>query len=53
MMAKVKFFREENQVALEQKVNNFIRNKRVINISYSIAELGYGYIHGCCVLYDD
>ncbi len=52
-MAKVKFFREDSQLKLEREVDNFIRNKRVINISYSIAELGYGYTHGCCVLYDE
>ena len=52
-MTKVKFFREESQLELEREVNNFIRNKRVVNVSYSIAELGYGYIYGCCVLYNE
>lgn len=53
MMTRVKFFQEESQLELEREVNDFISNKRVVNVSYSIAELGYGYIHGCCVLYDE
>lgn len=50
-MTKVKFFREECQDELEREVNNFIRNKRVINISYSTNSVGYSIYHYCCVTY--
>ena len=36
---------------LEQKVNNFIKNKNVVNVSYSVVECGNRYMHSCCVLY--
>ena len=52
-MIKVKFFREDTQTKPEREVNQFIKNKKIINISYSIAECGYGYIHGCCILYEN
>ena len=52
-MYKVKFFREETQVKLEIEVNDFIKNKKIINISYSMAQCGYGFYHGCCILYED
>ena len=51
-MTKVKFFSEQGSYALETKVNNFIRDKRVINISYSTNTVGYGIDHYCCVLYE-
>ena len=51
LMTKVKFFREEYQGELEREVNNFIRNKRVINISYSTNSVGYSIYHYCCVTY--
>ena len=50
-MAKVKFFKTDNAMELENRVNEFIQNKDVINISYTVAECGYGYILCCCVLY--
>ena len=50
-MAKVKFFKTNSAWGLEREVNEFIQNKNVINISYTVAECGYGYIHCCCVLY--
>ncbi len=50
-MTKVKLFREEGSYALETEVNNFIRDKRVINISYSTNTVGYSIYHYCCVLY--
>lgn len=52
-MIKVKFFGKNTQFDLEIEVNEFIKNKKIINISYSIAECGYGYIHGCCILYEN
>ena len=48
---KTKFFREDTSYELESKVNNFIYGKNVINVSYSVVPLGYGYTHCCCILY--
>lgn len=50
-MTKAKFFSAEGRYALETEVNKFIRDKRVINISYSTNTVGYGVDHFCCVLY--
>jgi hypothetical protein len=51
IMTKTKFFKTEYIWELEGEVNMFIQDKDVINISYTVAEGGYGYIHCCCVLY--
>ena len=48
---KTRFFKTEYMCDLEAEVNEFIKDKNVINISYTVAENGYGYIHCCCVLY--
>lgn len=50
-MTKTKFFKTENMWELEGEVNMFVRDKDVINISYTVAEYGYGCIYCCCVLY--
>ena len=36
---------------LQQKVNDFIKNKNVVNVSYSVVECGDRYMYSCCVLY--
>lgn len=51
-MLKVKMIDEKSTHDLEIKVNEFIKNKRVISISYAIAPCGYGYTHECCILYE-
>lgn len=51
-MLKTKFFREDLASELEREVNNFIKDKLVVNISYSVAPCRCGYIHCCCVLYN-
>lgn len=51
IMTKVKFFKTKDMLELESEVNMFIQYKDVINISYTVAECGYGYIHCCCILY--
>ena len=51
-MLKTVFFREDHLHELEDKVNEFIKDKIVVNISYSVAQCGYSYIHCCCVLYN-
>ena len=50
-MNKVKFFHVGTQVELEHEVNQFIKDKDVINISYSVNPSSYTYLHLCCVLY--
>ena len=50
-MTKTKFLKAERERELEVKVNEFIKNKDIINVSYTVTECGYGYIHCCCVLY--
>ena len=51
-MLKTVFFKEEDQFELADRVNEFIKDKVVINVSYSVASCVYGYIHCCCVLYN-
>ena len=52
-MAKIKIFDDTERYDLEQAVNNFIKNKRVINVSFSQREAGYQYRYFCCVCYED
>jgi hypothetical protein len=51
-MLKVKMMDDESIHDLEKKVNEFIKDKRVISISYAIAPCGYGYTRECCILYE-
>lgn len=51
-MLKTKFFKKDSASSLEYEVNEFIKDKLVVNISYSVTEHGYGHIHCCCVLYN-
>lgn len=51
-MIKVKLIDDESIVKLEKKVNEFIKDKKVISISYAIAPCGYGYTRECCILYE-
>lgn len=50
-MNKVKFFYKDSQILLENEVNNFIRNKNIVSISYSTNTVGYSIYHYCCVVY--
>lgn len=50
-MYKTQFFRSERQNDLQKQINDFIKNKHVINISYSTNSVGYTVHHYCCVLY--
>ena len=50
-MVKTKFFRADSEWELEGRINEFIQNKDIINVCYTAAECGYGYIHYCCVVY--
>lgn len=50
-MKQVKFFRKDHQYELEKAVNEFIKNKNVISVSYSTNTVGYSVYHYCCVVY--
>lgn len=50
---KVKLMREHDEWRLQEAINDFIRDKKIINISYSIAPCGYGYTYACCIFYHD
>ncbi len=52
-MNKVKFFHACTQVRLEYDVNQFIKDKDIINISYSVNDSNHDYQHLCCVLYQE
>jgi hypothetical protein len=52
VMVKVKIIDDEYIYDLEKKVNEFIKDKRVISISYAIAPRAYGYTRECCILYE-
>lgn len=50
-MKQVKFFWKEHQHELEKAVNEFIKNKNVISVSYSTNTRGYSVYHNCCIVY--
>ena len=50
-MNKVKLIRKDKEWQLQEAINDFIKDKEVINISYSVAPCGYEYIYACCILY--
>ena len=52
-MFKTKFFSGYKQYRLEDEVNKFIKNKKVVNVSYSVIPSGYESWHYCCVLYEE
>ena len=52
-MLKVKMIDDDYIRNLEISVNESIKDKRVISISYAIAPCGYGYIRECCILYEE
>ena len=51
-MLKVKMINDESILGLERSVNDFIKDKRVISISYTMASCGYIYTRECCILYE-
>lgn len=52
-MPKVIIMEDETRFKLERRVNEFIKNKKVINVSYAVAPCGYGYTRECCILYEE
>lgn len=51
-MTKVKFFSNESQYFLEKEVNDFMKGKLIVSVSYSTNTVGYSIKHYCCVLYN-
>ena len=51
-MLKTKFFKAAHMCELEREVNDFIRDKAVVNISYSVVLCSHSLGHCCCVLYN-
>lgn len=52
-MPKVKIFEDHNSFYLEKDINNFIQDKKVLNISYNVYMCGYSTYYSACVLYED
>lgn len=52
-MQKVKFFTSGTAVGLEKLVNEFIKDKKVISVSYSAFQAGLAQWQQCCVLYEE
>lgn len=50
-MTKIKLFSSECPAELQQEVNNFLKGKFLVNVSYSTNIVGYSIIHYCCVTY--
>ena len=53
IMFKTKFITSDTTDDLQTRVNSFIKNKKIINISYTMAGGGYAYLHSCCILYEE
>ena len=51
LQVKIKLFRNFNETTLTHLVNDFCRDKQVVNISYSTEKSGYDVCHYVCVAY--
>ena len=52
-MFKVKILESNNSYFLEKDINEFIKDKIVINVSYSAYMCGYSTYREACVLYKE
>lgn len=52
-MKKIEFFCSIERFNLEREVNNFMKNKNVISVSYSTEMVGYNVKHFVCVFYEE
>lgn len=52
-MPKVKIFEDNSSYYLEKEINNFIQDKKVLDISYNVHMCGYSAYRSACVLYED
>ena len=51
-MYRVETFYEEYRTDLENKINAFIKNRKVVNVSYSTQKVGYSVHHFALVCYE-
>ena len=51
-MTRVEMFEHNSQYELEKIINDFIKNKKVISVSYSTVLVGYSVNHYACVTYE-
>ena len=49
----VKFFHSDSIFKLQEEVNNFIKDKFIISVSYSTSKTGYSTQHYCCIAYKE
>lgn len=49
---RVEIMRSENRFDLQQDINTFIRDKKVINISLAIGKAGYDCFYVATILYE-
>lgn len=52
-MPKIKIFEDNSSYHLEKEINNFIQDKKVLNISYNVLMCGYSPYREACILYED
>lgn len=52
-MPKVKIFENDSSYYLEKEINDFIKDKKVLNISYNVHMYGYSSYREACILYED
>ena len=52
-MSKVKIFYNDTRSTLEKEINDFIKDKRVISVSFVSSEVKYHFRYECCVLYEE
>lgn len=50
---RIKVFYKDSHFGLENVVNEFIKNKEVIDIKFSVAKANLGYYYTACILYKD
>ena len=51
-MNRVEMFDSNSQYELEKMINAYIKDKKVISVSYSTTLVGYSVHHHACVCYE-
>ena len=51
-MSRVEMFNSDSQYELEKKINAYIKDKKVISVSYSTTLVGYSVNHYACICYE-
>ncbi len=52
-MPKVKIIENYSRWELEKEINEFIQDKKIINIAYSTYKCGYTIYREACITYED